>query len=206
MTPTKLIVVCDEKRLDMGNYLSQLLSSNDDEENRAVGVKDGSVTCLIWAEKDYIANSATVSSNQYILFIGNSKFIKEKTKFMKTIFSEYGIVYKSLGKQAAIIVEKIVPAKEYEAFFEKAKKYTEDLKQLVKNKGKSEKGIAAAVIAGSLAIPSPVGLVASSAVAIKQVFKSKKIEEQMFNYGVIKFYLEEATAFLGLKANDDKQE
>ena len=50
----------------------------DDTEEATVGVKDGSVQAQVWLEKDYKANSATISSTQHIVFIGNSKLLKEQ--------------------------------------------------------------------------------------------------------------------------------
>ena len=57
-----LIIVCDEKSKEYANYLSQLISMEDDTEDTTVGVKDGSVQAQVWLEKDYKANSATISS------------------------------------------------------------------------------------------------------------------------------------------------
>lgn len=50
----------------------------DDTEDETVGTKDGEVAAQVWLEKDYKANAAQLSSNQYILFIGQDKLIKEK--------------------------------------------------------------------------------------------------------------------------------
>ena len=74
-----LIIVCEEKCRGYGDYLSQLISSEDDTEDTIVGTKDGEVAVQVWGEKDFKANQAQLSSNQYILFIGHSKLIKEKS-------------------------------------------------------------------------------------------------------------------------------
>lgn len=71
----KLIIVCEEKYRVYGDYLAQLISLEDDTEDSTVGVKDGEVAAQVWLEKDYKANSAQLSSNQYILFIGHNKLI-----------------------------------------------------------------------------------------------------------------------------------
>lgn len=70
-----------------GNYLAQLISLEDDTEDSTVGAKDGEVAAQVWLEKEYKANSAQVSSNQYILFIGHNKLVKEKSSHMKVAFS-----------------------------------------------------------------------------------------------------------------------
>lgn len=99
----KLIIVCEEKYRVYGDYLAQLISLEDDTEDSTVGVKDGEVAAQVWLEKDYKANSAQLSSNQYILFIGHNKLIKEKSSHMKVAFSQYGMAYGWLGKQLRFI-------------------------------------------------------------------------------------------------------
>lgn len=108
-----LVIVCDEKHKKYADYLHQLISLEDDTEESIVGVKDGSVQAAVWLEKDYVKNSHTFSSNQHIVFIGNSKLIKEKSSYMKVVFSKFGIKYGWLGRQAFLSVEKIVPFDEY---------------------------------------------------------------------------------------------
>ena len=60
-----------------GDYLAQLISLDDDTEETTVGTKDGEVAAQVWTEKDYNNNAAQMSSNQYVLFVGNS--IEENT-------------------------------------------------------------------------------------------------------------------------------
>ena len=98
----KLIIVCEEKCRTYGDYLAQLISLDDDTEETTVGTKDGEVSAQVWTEKDYNNNAAQMSSNQYVLFVGNSKLIKEKSSHMKAEFSEYGMKYGWLGKQAVL--------------------------------------------------------------------------------------------------------
>ncbi|MEG0577722.1 MAG: hypothetical protein RR500_07665, partial [Bacilli bacterium] len=112
----KLIIVCEEKCRIYADYLSQLISLEDDTEDTTVGTKDGEVAAQVWLEKDYLANSSHISSDQYILFIGNDKLIKEKSTHMKVQFSEYGMKYGWLGKQAVLSVDKVVPADSYSDF------------------------------------------------------------------------------------------
>ena len=72
----KLIIVCEEKCRSYGDYLAQLISMDDDTDEATVGTKDGEVAAQVWTEKDYNNNSAQMSSNQYVLFVGNSKLTK----------------------------------------------------------------------------------------------------------------------------------
>ena len=68
----KLIIVCEEKLRKYGDFLAQLVSLEDDKDGNIRGTKDGAVAAQVWTEKDYVGNAAQISSEQYILFIGNS--------------------------------------------------------------------------------------------------------------------------------------
>ena len=162
----KLIIVCDEKREKFGNYLFQLISRKDDTEENTVGIKDGSVTAALWLEKDYIANRPKLQPNQHVLFIGNSKYLKEKRCNMSVDFSKYGMKYGSLGTQAFIVVEKVVNRIEYQEFYEYAKKYAENLDKII-NFDKDKKGLigmgATTVGTATAAAATGVGLATGAA-------------------------------------------
>lgn len=113
----KLIIVCEEKLRHYGDFLAQLMSSSDDTEGRIVGLKDGVAAAQVWTEKEYASNAAQISSEQYILFIGNSKLIKEKRMHMQKKYSEYGMNYGWLGKQGVLFVDRVVSYAEYEEFY-----------------------------------------------------------------------------------------
>ena len=132
----KLIIVCEEKCRQYGDYLAQLISLEDDKEDETVGTKDGEVAAQVWLEKDYKANAAQLSSNQYILFIGQDKLIKEKSSHMNMEFAEFGMKYGWLGKQAVLSVEKVVEADKYENFISYAQNYQKNVEQLIKSKDK----------------------------------------------------------------------
>lgn len=190
----KLIIVCEEKCRKYGDYLAQLISLEDDTENETVGTKDGEVAAQVWLEKDYKANAAQLSSNQYILFIGQDKLIKEKGSHMNMEFSEFGIKYGWLGKQAVLSVEKVVEADKYEDFISYARNYQQNVEQLIKNKDK--KALKANDIADALAIIAPVGLVVP--IAVKKFTLNSKIKEQQYSCAVMKFYMDDLSKFLGL--------
>jgi len=116
----KLIIVCDEKLRRYGDFLAQLLSGIDDKDEKIVGIKDGAVAAQVWMEKEYSANAAQISSEQYLLFIGNSKLIKEKRYHMQKKYSEYGMNYGWLGKQAVMFVDRSLAFSEYESFYQLA--------------------------------------------------------------------------------------
>jgi len=126
----KLIIVCEERLKTYGTFLSQLISLKDDKGDSVIGIKDGSTAAQVWTEKEYASNAAQISSEQYILFIGNSSLIKEKRNFMQEKFSRYGMKYGWLGKQGVIFVESVVPADEYDDFIAFATEYQPEIKAL----------------------------------------------------------------------------
>lgn len=196
----KLIIVCEEKCRSYGDYLAQLISMDDDTDETTVGTKDGEVAAQVWTEKDYNNNASQMSSNQYILFVGNSKMIKEKSSHMNTEFSEYGMKYGWLGKQAVLCVEKVVPLNQYDGFIEFALAYQEDIKALVtKEKSAGKAALPVAVAAGALAWVAPI---VAAPIATWNIIgmskRNKKIEEQQYNCCTMKFYLDGLSKFLGM--------
>ena len=113
----KLIIVCEETLRHYGDFLAQLMSSSDDTAGQIVGLRDGVAAAQVWTEKEYASNAAQISSEQYILFIGNSKLIKEKRMHMQKKYSEYGMNYGWLGKQGVLFVDRVVSYAEYEEFY-----------------------------------------------------------------------------------------
>lgn len=205
----KLIIVCEEKCRQYGDYLAQLISLEDDKEDETVGTKDGEVAAQVWLEKDYKANAAQLSSNQYILFIGQDKLIKEKSSHMNMVFAEFGMKYGWLGKQAVLSVEKVVETDKYEDFISYAQNYQQNVEQLIKSKDKkalkagAAAGAAGAAKAGALAVISPVALVpityiGAGVMAVKKFTLNSKIKEQQYSCAVMKFYLDDLSKFLGL--------
>lgn len=114
----KLIVVCEERLHRYGDFLAQLISGSDDKEGKVVGIKDGAAAAQVWTEKEYSANAAQISSEQYLLFIGDTKLIKEKRHHMLQKYSEHGMNYGWLGKQAVLFVDHILSFSEYTDFYE----------------------------------------------------------------------------------------
>ena len=113
----KLIIVCEERLRRYGDFLAQLISGTDDKEGRVVGIKDGAAAAQVWTEKEYTANAAQISSEQYLLFVGNSKLIKEKRHHMLQKYSDHGMNYGWLAKQAVLFVDHILSFSEYTNFY-----------------------------------------------------------------------------------------
>jgi hypothetical protein len=131
-----LIIVCEEKLRSYGDFLSQLISLEDDENENIVGIKDGSVKAQVWTESHYEDNSTAIASEQYILFIGNSKLLKEKRSHMFPHFSQFGMNFGWLGKQGYLYVEKGLSLDEYQDFVSFAQGNNQDIKLLVEKKEK----------------------------------------------------------------------
>ena len=198
----KLIIVCEKNTKKFGDYLSQLVSMDDDTDDAIVGVKDGSVATQVWLENEnYQSNEQTTSSEQYILFIGNSKELKAKREFMNVDFSEYGMKYGSLGKQAFIAVDEVVKHKEYQNFYEYAKNYAKNIDEVIKLRPLKTGEKVGAVVGGTAVALFAPGAILGPLVAIPLVLyakKSKEIKEQMYGCAVAKFYLDYLSDFLGL--------
>ena len=106
--PTKkLIIVCDDSTIKFGNYLRQLISTNDDGEE-IVGVEDGAVDAVVWDVKQYADNAPTISASSYILFVGENKVSKAEIRTMPIKFSRFGMKYGWRGKHGVMIVDKVL--------------------------------------------------------------------------------------------------
>lgn len=135
---------------------------------------------------------------------------------MNMEFSEFGMKYGWLGKQAVLSVDKVVEADKYENFISYAQNYQQNVEQLIKSKDKKalKAGAAAGAAgvaggatgvakAGALAVISPVALVpiagiGAGVMAVKKFTLNSKIKEQQYSCAVMKFYLDDLSKFLGL--------
>lgn len=199
----KLLIVCEEKYKVFADYLAQLISLEDDTEEKSVGVTDGEVSAQVWLENDYKSNSAQIASNQYIVFIGQNKLIKEKSSHMKVMFSQYGINYGWLGKQAVITVNKAIQIEDYDEFLHYALNYQNDLEKLTEKKdAKEENKIKVAgndekraltLVKQAAAIAPQIG----SNFLRKRAY-NKKIEQQQYSFAIMKFYIDYLAEFLGM--------
>jgi len=210
----KLIIVCEEKCRIYGDYLAQLVSLDDDAGDAIIGTKDGDVAAQVWIEKDYQANAPQMSSSQYLLFIGNSKLFKEKRSHMPLKYSQFGLKYGWLGKQAALCVDEALSLEEYESFINYARGYQADVKLLVEKKPEvvMPKQLPASSDDKNQKAPQEKGLLApmrflpavvanapiKSLNALKKLAVNKKIEEQQYNCLILIFYLDALGDFLGL--------
>lgn len=205
----KLIIVCEDKLRKYGDFLSQLISLDDDKEDQIIGVKDGSVAAQVWSEKEYASNAAQISSEQYILFIGSSKMMKDKGSHMPRKFCEHGIEYRWLGKQATLFIERGLNAEKYEDFVEFARKIQPDTKKIIEKEDRKlklleDKAPAALPenkkllrVVMAAALPAVGGIVAGSE-AVTMIKKNKEIEDQQYTCAVLYFYLNDLSVFMGM--------
>lgn len=134
---SRIIIVCDEKTQEYANYLRQLISVNDDIEEKIVGTADGSAEAAVWLEKEYLANSATISSNEHILFIGKNITSKRETASMIVRFDKYGMKFGWLGKRAMMQVDDaLLDETKYCKFIEFCSTYEQKFEKLAYKESK----------------------------------------------------------------------
>lgn len=218
MEKKNLIVVTDKKTEKYGNYLRGLVSQNDDTDEVVVGTKDGEVVLTIYNEKQFADRKLELSSNQRILFIGNSKLVKEERQHFKVKYNQYGMVFSSLGKQACMYVDHVVPMKEYDEFIKMAGETLENIKKVsigAKDVAQVAAGAAAGVgIELGTAVLGAATIIASGALmplvalggaavlagggitSVKYNAKKKEIEQQQYDCLVMKCYLEYLREFM----------
>lgn len=110
-----VIIICSDKCRKYGDYLTQLISTIDDDDEK--------ILASVWSIKEYNNNSSKLSSDQYLLFIGNDQAIRDKKSNMKVYYEQYKMKYAWLGHQAALFVDGALYGKEYSDF----KKYISDI-------------------------------------------------------------------------------
>lgn len=186
----KLVIVSDEDKREYAQYLMQLISSNDDKEDHIVGVKDGSVKSVYWNIKEYKDSESSITSKEKVLFIGNSKLIKETCAHIDIKFDKYGMKYGWLGNRAWINVEtKSFNEKELEELIEYAIKYMKSVKidKLIKNDKLNN-----FVDKFSWLIPGPY-MIYKTASEIKKHVEVTKLQNSLLT---VIFYLEGIQKFL----------
>ena len=221
----KLIIVCDNKTEEYANLLRQLISSKDDTENEVVGIEDGTVGVVVWLEKEYRDNMATISSNEHILFLGNGEVSKKEfNSSMKMYYDQFGMTYGWLGNRGVLrVTTEIDDEEEYNKFVElysnfnldfeaiEFKNFRETVANTVDKKAKGlfskNKFTKAAMTAGGLAAGLAAGIVGVAGVAgvagagiigskVVSVNRQKKIKQQQYHTLVVAFYREGLAKFL----------
>ena len=167
----ELIIVCDNKTEKYGNYLRQLVSVNDDNEDEIIGTEDGTVDAVVWLEKDYLANHSKISSNQHVLFIGENKTSKKEISSMDVKFDKFGMKYGWLGKRGMMLVREnsLVP-NEYDEFIDFCIGYQKEFEK-VSLKGVTSKAIALSIAVSLIPVVGPiVGMTGLGAMSSLKIF------------------------------------
>lgn len=122
---------------------------------------------------------------------------------MKVVFSQYGINYGWLGKQAVVTVNKAIQIEDYDEFLHYALNYQNDLEKLTEKKdAKEENKIKVAgndekraltLVKQAAAIAPQIG----SNFLRKRAY-NKKIEQQQYSFAIMKFYIDYLAEFLGM--------
>ena len=216
----KLIIVCDNKTEEYANLLRQLISSKDDTENEVVGIEDGTVGVVVWLEKEYRNNMATISSNEHILFLGNGEVSKKEfNSSMKMYYDQFGMTYGWLGNRGVLrVTTEIDDEEEYNKFVElysnfnldfeaiEFKNFRETVANTVDKKAKglfsknkftkaamTAGGLAAGLAAGGIVGVAGAGIIGSKVVSVN---RQKKIKQQQYHTLVVAFYREGLAKFL----------
>lgn len=216
----KLIIVCDNKTEEYANLLRQLISSKDDTENEVVGIEDGTVGVVVWLEKEYRDNMATISSNEHILFLGNGEVSKKEcNSSMKMYYDQFGMTYGWLGNRGVLrVTTEIDDEEEYNKFVElysnfnldfdaiEFKSFRETVANTVDKKAKglfsknkftkaamTAGGLAAGLAAGGIVGVAGAGIIGSKVVSVN---RQKKIKQQQYHTLVVAFYREGLAKFL----------
>ena len=191
------LIVVYKNRDEMAiNQLRKLLETDDDHEDRIVGVEDGSVEIVPWTEKVWIQNKEAGTIKSKVLLIDDIKGSDQLSPIMDIKYDKYGIIYSWAGSQALLTIdEKALKKKEnYEKFLAELRTkvkngVTKKEKKLGLNKRTVGKGLATAFL--------PFVWPAFAASLIKDGFDDGKIvRQQMLMLGMNELYYNHLDQFL----------
>lgn len=186
----QLIIVCDENTKEFGNYLRQLVSSNDDKEGEVVGIEDGSVSAVIWTDKQYLDNAPQISSEQHILFIGKNKASRDEMVGMDIRYDKYGMKYGWRGKRGLLLVDEDVKKDDVDDFINYCADYEKEITSNENSKfGRTKDKLKIGKIAAGILFPPAL-------VAAPLVTKKLEIKTQQNKALILIFYLEGLKNFL----------
>ena len=99
-TTTLIVVYKDELLLNM---FKKLIESNDDiDEEHIIGISDGSVKLVTWAENVWLDQKKAGNINNKVLFLGKVSGWDKLTPIIDVKFNEFGVKYGWAGNQAII--------------------------------------------------------------------------------------------------------
>ena len=121
-----LMIVCDDKLISYANYLMGLIGSKDDNGDQIIGIEDGSVSAAIYSPQNYRDSLPSITSNNYILFIGDFKEAKDHMNGIQFHFMEHGMRYGWIGRRAVLFANPIelrMGQEYYDSFYNYSEKY-----------------------------------------------------------------------------------
>lgn len=102
MGAKNIVIVCGKEERKYGDLLSRMISSVSHDESSALQ----GVSAVVWDITGYEDNQNKLSSDQYIVFIGNDTKIIDKRIGMQSYYDENFMHYEWLGRQAALYINK----------------------------------------------------------------------------------------------------
>lgn len=219
-----VVIVYDKETEEYAEYLYGLIGSKDDKNGDVVGVEDGTVHAVMLSEKAYNDTKNTITSDEYMIFIGSNKTTKSIIKNMDVKYDKFGMTYGWLGKRAVLYVHSPIRKREtydkfleyatsYEKHFDKVSSITDKVTDKVsgfvnKKKVKTEEAAAAGVagvgkagVVGAVAMSGAAlmtGLLgaATTLVATDKAAAMFKIREQQYTCLMLAMYMEGLREFL----------
>ena len=189
----QIIIIHDNETAIYANYLRQLISC------------DGCFSAIVWTEKEYADNRPTVSSDEYLLFIGNHKAAKAERSTMEIKYSGYGGQYSWLGKRGCLSVTKgIGNEKTYRKFIEECNTYKKisvqkntALSKVIKISSDVIKADTSRQVFAASPQAATIALILSAAILGTAKLKEKKIiRDQQYRFLIVKFFTDDLEKFL----------
>lgn len=189
MLNKKLIIVHTKETQKYADYLGQLISS----------IKDTPVVTVVWTEKQYADNKPQISSQQYIVFIGDSKEMQKSCGNLNVMYDNYGMKFAWLGKTARLFTDPRAVTKEnsdkFNQFIEASKAALKDKVALTFGAG------VAAVVVGLpiiISLFNPMMIVLGP-LLLRKITEENKIRESQYQTLIPNFFAEGLADFMGLE-------
>lgn len=194
-----LLVVYKKKDEELFEYFKELVYRKDDEDEKRVGLKDGSVKIIRCDEDTYLHHlKAGRSLNKLadkVLFIGDIKGVTP----LEPIFDRYGISFGFDGTVITVSVDADYEwaRYEYDEFIEELKQFTDHelvnadglMGKEIRDEKKNIKRDALVVAGGFLFPPLHIYEATKRARALKEnIDDNKIIRQQMLLYGLSALY------------------
>lgn len=234
MSEKQLSIITDKKNEKYAQLISGLISTNDDIikeiegelSTKVLGVKDGSLHTVVWNEKQYLSQKAELTSENHLLFIGDTKESKnfKANIILDSTLEKYGICFGWLGKTAILYNKPFTLAfnrslyleffNEFSKFLKEndlnyanqieikdkkaVKDYAKKVIEDIKDNKDNPKEIAKHVAASAAAAIGVVHFhkISMPAILLQQAKTSKDIADQQMRYAILKIYLEKLNDFI----------